>query len=312
MFEENSMNTGNRKNSIPKAILDAFNEPVFCCDASGTCLYSNREFLRLLDLEELDEDCSNLFLFEQKGGDSFLNMIKYAVKCSILSGKPDELELARKEGDFPQYLQIKIDPISEGDEGKPYVIVRMTDVTERKQLEIAAAEKEALLVKTQKISNTCHYIFDLNSKTWEGSAQLYEIFGIDESTSRGKEGFFSLITPEWRSLLEDYCDLIRTDEQRFEYEYKTIRRNDGAARWIHGGGEFVFDRKHFPVKLIGTFEDVTQWKDQEEELVFLGYHDKLTGLYNRRFYEEELRTGRYGTEFANLDHHGRRQRPEAG
>jgi len=35
--------------------------------------------------------------------------------------------------------------------------------------------------------------------------------------------------------------------------------------------------------------DITEYKQREEEIKFLSYHDQLTGLYNRRFYEEELK-----------------------
>ncbi len=35
--------------------------------------------------------------------------------------------------------------------------------------------------------------------------------------------------------------------------------------------------------------DITAQKQAEEETVYLNYHDQLTGLYNRRFYDEELK-----------------------
>jgi len=35
--------------------------------------------------------------------------------------------------------------------------------------------------------------------------------------------------------------------------------------------------------------DITERKEAEEKVLYLSYHDQLTGLYNRRFYEEELR-----------------------
>jgi diguanylate cyclase (GGDEF)-like protein/putative nucleotidyltransferase with HDIG domain len=34
--------------------------------------------------------------------------------------------------------------------------------------------------------------------------------------------------------------------------------------------------------------DITEKKQKQEEILYLSYHDQLTGLYNRRFYEEEL------------------------
>jgi len=36
-------------------------------------------------------------------------------------------------------------------------------------------------------------------------------------------------------------------------------------------------------------EDITERKQIEKEMHYLNYHDQLTGVYNRRFYEEELR-----------------------
>lgn len=36
-------------------------------------------------------------------------------------------------------------------------------------------------------------------------------------------------------------------------------------------------------------KDVTECKKTEEEIIYLSYHDKLTGFYNRRFYEEEIK-----------------------
>lgn len=37
------------------------------------------------------------------------------------------------------------------------------------------------------------------------------------------------------------------------------------------------------------FEDITDRKMDEGKIIYLSYHDQLTGLYNRRFFEEELR-----------------------
>lgn len=36
-------------------------------------------------------------------------------------------------------------------------------------------------------------------------------------------------------------------------------------------------------------EDITEKKKKEEEIIYLSYHDSLTGLYNRTFFEEEKR-----------------------
>jgi diguanylate cyclase (GGDEF)-like protein/PAS domain S-box-containing protein len=38
----------------------------------------------------------------------------------------------------------------------------------------------------------------------------------------------------------------------------------------------------------GIYTDITERKKAEEEVLYMSYHDQLTGLYNRRFFEEEF------------------------
>jgi diguanylate cyclase (GGDEF)-like protein len=69
------------------------------------------------------------------------------------------------------------------------------------------------------------------------------------------------------------------------------------------GNKIVIDDTISPIKnrngdVIGAiivFRDFTRISEEKKQIEYLSYHDQLTGLYNRRFYEEELRrldTGR--------------------
>lgn len=40
--------------------------------------------------------------------------------------------------------------------------------------------------------------------------------------------------------------------------------------------------------MVLVFRDITEKKQRQDEIKYLSFHDQLTGLYNRRFYEEEL------------------------
>ena len=57
---------------------------------------------------------------------------------------------------------------------------------------------------------------------------------------------------------------------------------------MHGLGKITFDQQGKPHSLIGTIQDVTDRKLAEEKIVYLSYHDQLTGLSNRRFFEQAL------------------------
>ena len=69
-----------------------------------------------------------------------------------------------------------------------------------------------------------------------------------------------------------------------------MRHKDGSWVWINGRGKvntWTVDNK--PLITSGTHTDITAIKKAQEEMTYLSYHDQLTGLYNRRFYEEELK-----------------------
>jgi PAS domain S-box-containing protein len=69
---------------------------------------------------------------------------------------------------------------------------------------------------------------------------------------------------------------------RFDKEYKIIRKNDGAERWVHGLGELEFDERNQPVRMVGTIQDITERKQAEtalrESLLFRREAEKIARI----------------------------------
>ncbi|HEY5555821.1 diguanylate cyclase, partial [Acetobacterium sp.] len=65
---------------------------------------------------------------------------------------------------------------------------------------------------------------------------------------------------------------------------------DGSVRTLLLNTAIVFDSDGLtPVSIICQGQDITERKKSEKEILYLSYYDQLTGLYNRRFYEEDLK-----------------------
>ena len=86
------------------------------------------------------------------------------------------------------------------------------------------------------------------------------------------------------SIYEILEELKSKENMRFEWWHK-------KSNGIH----FVVDIMLTAFILNGErtihilWRDISERKQLEEELVYLSYHDQLTGLFNRRYFEEELR-----------------------
>lgn len=85
----------------------------------------------------------------------------------------------------------------------------------------------------------------------------------------------------------DYCIRIYLDsfhkQRAFEMEYR-LMRHDGQWRWINDRGVPFFDESGAFVGYIGSCMDVTE-KVEGIKLTEMARKDKLTGLYNRNYFD---------------------------
>jgi diguanylate cyclase (GGDEF)-like protein/PAS domain S-box-containing protein len=82
-------------------------------------------------------------------------------------------------------------------------------------------------------------------------------------------------------------------------------RPDGSTVWVEVQATTVHEESDGPTYLLWQVTDVTQRRQMEQRLRHLADHDGLTGLFNRRRFEEELErhvshSRRYGMEGAIL------------
>lgn len=140
------------------------------------------------------------------------------------------------------------------------------DVTERKRVELALQESEFFFKESQKAAAIGSYKTDFVSGQWKSSEVLDTIFGIDGSYEKTVPGWLNLIHPEDREMMNRYLqEEVIGRRQRFAREYRIIREGTGETRWVFGQGEASFDAQGTPLSLIGTIQDITDRKRDEQE-----------------------------------------------
>lgn len=72
-----------------------------------------------------------------------------------------------------------------------------------------------------------------------------------------------------------------------EFEYPCWRK-DNQEIWIAESALAIRDASGQVLFYEGTMKDITERKAMEKKVKFLSFHDRVTGLYNRAFFEEEL------------------------
>lgn len=139
------------------------------------------------------------------------------------------------------------------------------DITEQKQVEISLRESEALLKESQVIAGLGSYILDLRNGSWQSSEVLDSLFGIDHKFVRSVDHWESLIHPEERTMMDDYFkNEVLGLRKNFDKEYRIIRHNDQAERWVHGLGKLELDAQGNVLRMYGTIQDITERKHDED------------------------------------------------
>ncbi|MDD2933235.1 MAG: EAL domain-containing protein [Methylotenera sp.] len=147
------------------------------------------------------------------------------------------------------------------------------DVTESKQAELALQASEAYLKELQKIAGLGSYVFNIQDGTWQSSEILDQILGIDDSYERTEQSWDALIHPDDLVKAKHYLRRrFAAKSPTFDREYRFIRPNDHAERYIRGIGRLVLDKQGRPLQMHGTIQDITSVRHQilNEKRAILG------------------------------------------
>ena len=202
-----------------------------------------------------------------------------------------ELELERVDG-VMIWVETNLSLVRDREGAAVGFIGVSRDITSRKQAEKALKESERS--KSILIANLpgLAYRRKFNAQgtmliVSEGSQKLtgYE----PESFVNDRDlPFFSLISPEYRDLLTTEWQKTVPYQRPYSFEYDIVTAL-GERKWVLEMGQGLYDERGTVEALEGIILDISDRKEMENNLRYIGEHDRWTGLYNRDYLEAVLR-----------------------
>ncbi len=105
-------------------------------------------------------------------------------------------------------------------------------------------------------------------------------------------------------VFQSFSDVYTSGIPKTEFDFEIIRK-DGSLGQMETSISVIKSPAGKSIGFRGIVRDIEQRKKQEEKLIYLAYHDALTGLHNRKAFYEHLKStlihaGRYGTQVTLL------------
>ena len=96
------------------------------------------------------------------------------------------------------------------------------------------------------------------------------------------------VLPRQAEPMEEALEMVRDSGEETSLELY-VETTEGQRKWLDVALTPVFDERGNVHEVIFSAHDITRLKMTEEELKYITMHDSLTGLYNRAYFEEEMR-----------------------
>lgn len=153
-----------------------------------------------------------------------------------------------------------------------------------KELNKTLIERETMLKSTR----SGLFWVSQNTITW-ANHRLFEILGLNQEDILFKPSTVLLKNDFYNKNIININQIevvSKPKESQFEFEIQWVRP-DQREIWCWLQGHFI-DPKQPERGEIWTLEDITEQKENQQELSYLAYHDPLTKLFNRRAFDEKF------------------------
>jgi len=265
----------NKEKNFMEAIFNSVPGIVYLCDDKSNLVRWNKKHIEMTGFS--DKELSGMsFLDFYKEDEKNQKAVLEAIEAADQTGfGENEIELTIKDGTkIP--INFTISPVKI--ENKLYFTGIGMDMTQRNQLNKRLQKYKVLAEK----ANDAMLFIDKQGNINEVNDAAISMYGYTY------EEFMKINIFDLRQTEKDLKvieQMERADEHGIIFEtIHYLKDGTSIPVEVSSQGTFLGDKRI----LLSIVRNISERKKAEKEIIYLSYHDQLTGLYNRRFYEEEI------------------------
>jgi diguanylate cyclase (GGDEF)-like protein/PAS domain S-box-containing protein len=190
------------------------------------------------------------------------------------------------------WLSANYQPLMREGESEPYgVVASITDITEARRAERDLREQRDRATAYFEMAGAMLVAIGPDARVQLANRQAAVVLGCPEEEIVGRDWFEDFQPAEEREAgRAAFGRIISGDIDSFQSESRILTKA-GEERLVSWHCSALRDREGGLVSVIGSGEDVTEHREEEAQVAYLAYHDRLTGLPNRTLLEEHLALG---------------------
>ena len=252
------------------SIIDSVDDGVILLDKNNSILYMNKAFQNYFDINPNGAIGKNMELVFPIL-DIKLKSFNYQstdykqLKTFCMDGKTYDLNVFNLFDLIKRYA------------GKTIIL---RDITEKKVTENIIRESEEKFRLLFEKSSDGIFSYNISNGKIDFNPALSKIFGYNSIGEANNNHI--------KEILDIVNEKITNNSNEKNFLQKQIERENGSKIWIEVSFNKDLDHNS-DIICNGIMRDITSKKVFENKIKYLSFHDKLTGLYNRAFFETELK-----------------------
>ncbi|HEB58226.1 MAG TPA: EAL domain-containing protein [Gammaproteobacteria bacterium] len=256
------------------AIVDNAAEGIVVVDAEGAIQLANPAAARLFDTTPQELHGRPLA--------GLLPEVAHPLRDELTPG--EELEIDYRQRDSRRVLSVRTSSMEV--EQAHYRVCLIADITRRKEAEHKVVEAEARYRNLVETAHDLVWSMDPQGRWTYLNQAAMAIYHLPPADMLGRH-FTEFQAPGHGGRDDEALASLLAGKELVHYE--TVHQDrHGAQHHLSFNARPIFDEQGHVSYITGTARDITEQKAYEQELTYQAEHDTLTGLYNRKYFHQEL------------------------